>query len=272
MDRSEQIEIDLFLDAIYRKVGYDFKNYARASLNRRISEIKRVTKINSVIEMIPLLFHQENFIETVLKIFSVTVTEMFRDPEVFLAIRNKVLPYLRTYPYIKIWHAGCATGQEVYSSAIMLSEEKLIDKTTIYSTDFNLSALKSAKDGIFELKNMKKYSENYQNSGGKKSMSEYYHAKYNAVIMNKNLRENIIFAHHNLAIDNVFSETHLVMCRNVMIYFNRELQNRVLELFTESLQINGFLVIGNRESIDFSSVKDYYKVVDKKNRIYQKIR
>ena len=270
MDKNEQLEIEILLTAIYRKYGYDFRDYAKASLHRRISVLLKSLKLEYISDLIPKVFQDDNFINLILQYFSITVTEMFRDPEVYLSIRENVVPYLKTYPYIKIWHAGCATGEEVYSSAILLEEEKIYDQSTIYATDFNLQALKSAKEGIFKIKNMKKYSENYYLAGGKKSLSEYYHSSYDAVIMDSNLKNNIVFAHHNLSSDKVFSETHLIMCRNVMIYFNRELQDRVLKLFTESLKTNGFLIIGNRESIDFSSVEDKYITIDKKNRIYQK--
>ncbi|MFO7896336.1 MAG: protein-glutamate O-methyltransferase CheR [Candidatus Cloacimonadales bacterium] len=272
MEALNQNETELFLEAIYRQYGYDFSNYARASLNRRIKEVQRICQVKEISEMIPLVFHDKNFIEQVLRIFSITVTEMFRDPEVFLAIRENVLPYLKTYPYIKVWHAGCATGQEVYSTAILLAEEEMFDKSTIYATDFNQQALTAAKQGIYNLKEIKKYTENYQKAGGKKSFSEYYHSKYEAVIMNQALKQQLVFAHHNLTADSVFTETHMILCRNVMIYFNKELQERVLQLFTDSLQINGFLIIGNRESLEFSSVAQHYKIVDKKNKIYQKIR
>ncbi len=270
MIKNEQVEIEILLEAIYRKYGYDFRNYAKASLHRRINVLLKSHDLQHVSDLIPKIFQDDDFIHDILQAFSITVTEMFRDPEVYLSMRENVIPYLRTYPYLKVWHAGCATGEEVYSSAILLKEENLYDKSTIYATDFNLKALKSAKEGIFNVKNMKKYSENYYLAGGKKSLSEYYHSSYNAVIMDSKLKENIVFAHHNLSSDNVFSETHLIMCRNVMIYFNQELQNRVLQLFTESLKTNGFLIIGNRESIDFSSVEKDYIVVDKKNRIFQK--
>ncbi|MCK4956692.1 MAG: protein-glutamate O-methyltransferase CheR [Candidatus Cloacimonetes bacterium] len=272
MNNIEKIEIELLLRAIHEKYGYDFTNYARASLNRRIRQVRKEINVESISDLIPLVLHDEQIIDKILKLFSITVTEMFRDSEVFLSIRKNVIPYMKTFPFIKIWHAGCATGEEVYSSAIILNEENIYDRCTIYATDFNKVALDVAKNGIYELNDFREYTNNYQKAGGLNSFSDYYHAKYNSAIMDNGLKENIVFAHHNLTSDSVFSETHLVICRNVMIYFNQELQNRVLELFTESLLINGFLIIGNKESLDFSSVKNNYKVIDKKNRIYQKIR
>lgn len=272
MYKTELIENELFIKAIYDKYGYDFSNYARASLNRRIRELVMLAHKKSASDLIPLLFHDENYINTVLHTFSITVTEMFRDPEVFLSIRNNVLPYLKTFPHLKIWNAGCATGEEVYSTAILLEEENLLQISTIYGTDINANALKIAKESIYKIKDMKGYIKNYQSSGGIKPFSDYYLAKYDSAIINGSLRKNIVFAQHNLTSDEVFTETHLVMCRNVMIYFNQELQNRALELFTESLLINGFLVIGNKESLEFSTVKDRFKIIDRKNRIYQKIR
>jgi chemotaxis protein methyltransferase CheR len=195
---------------------------------------------------------------------------MFRDPFVYCALREKVVPLLKTYPFVKVWHAGCATGEEVYSLAILLKEEGLFDRVTIFGTDFNDRALEQARQGIYPAERIKDFTRNYQEAGGKGSFSEYYHARYESAALNANLKERITFANHNLASDAAFGEMHLVFCRNVLIYFNPELQNRALRLFDESLVRGGFLCLGTKEDIQFTEVAGGYDAVDSAARIYRK--
>lgn len=268
----ENIEIDIFLEAVFKCYGYDFRHYARASLKRRIKNLMNKNGYDRINDMTSDIIHDRSFFEKVVYGFSITVTEMFRDPSFYLLLREKIIPYLRTYPFIKIWHAGCATGEEVYSLAIILKEEGIYNKTTIFATDFNGNALDTARQGIYSLKDMQTYTINYQKAGGKASFADYYHAKYKSAIMSKALSQNVTFANHNLVTDSIFGEMHLILCRNVLIYFNRELQNRVLSLFNESIIKRGFLALGNKESIQFSNIENDFKPVDKKNKIFQKIK
>ena len=266
----EHIEIDLLLEAIYRRYGYDFRSYARASIERRIRQFLASAGCASVSEMIPKVIHDEKFASHLIRYFSIAVTEMFRDPSVYSAIREKVVPLLRTWSHCKIWHAGCATGEEVYSLAIVLREEGIYDRATIYATDFNNKALDHAREGIYEMDKLQEATRNYQQAGGKRSFSEYYHARYKAAAMDSSLKERLVFSSHNLASDSVFGEMHLIFCRNVLIYFNRDLQNRALGLFTESLVHGGFLCLGTKEDLRFTDFRDQYEVVDDKARIYKK--
>jgi chemotaxis protein methyltransferase CheR len=266
----ENLEIELLLTAIHGCYGYDFRCYARASIRRRIIQFMRLTEAASISEMIPKVIHDESFFERIVREFSITVTEMFRDPQMFLALREKIIPLLKSYPFIKIWHAGCATGEEAYSLAILIEEEGLEKRTTFFATDFNDNALEKAKEGIFSLENARQYSQNYQQAGGKYSLSDYYHARYGAMAIKSELKKTITFANHNLVVDQVFTETNLILCRNVLIYFNKELQDRVLELFYESLVFGGFLCLGSKESLLFSKYQDKFRAIDIKNKIYQK--
>ena len=266
----ENLEIELLLDAIFKRYGYDFRRYSRASLKRRVNHFLSKTGFEKVAEIIPRLIYDKSFFDSLLYTISITVTEMFRDPFVYKTIREKVIPFLKTYPFIKIWHAGCATGEEAYSIAILLEEEGLYDRSQIYATDFNDFALKKAKEGIYPVENIKEFTANYQASGGKEAFSKYYHSKYDFVIMNQGLNKNITFANHNLASDTVFGEIHLIMCRNVLIYFGKSLQDRALKLFYESLAFKGFLCLGTKESIRFTGVQGNFKAIDEKGKIYQK--
>lgn len=268
--RIEPIEIDLLLEAVFRMYGYDFRSYARASIERRIRQFMSGERCASVSDMIPKVLHDKEFFSRLARYFSITVTEMFRDPFVFRAVREKVVPLLRTWPHFKIWHAGCATGEEVYSLAIVLREEGVYGRATIYATDFNDESLDLARAGVYKAVNMKEATQNYQQSGGKASFSEYYHARYDAVAMDASLRERITFANHNLVVDEAFGEMHLIFCRNVLIYFNHELQNRVLELFTKSLVHGGILCLGTKENLQFTDVNNFYKVLDRDAKIYKK--
>jgi chemotaxis protein methyltransferase CheR len=266
----EEIEIDLLLEALFRLYGYDFRRYSKASITRRIRHLLGETGLGRVSEMIPELLNDKSFLEKLVYDFSITVTEMFRDPDFYRAVREQVIPYLKTYPFVKIWHAGCATGEEVYSMAIVLKEEGLYDRATIFATDFNNPALTKAKEGIYSLKDIKRYTLNYQDTGGTSSFSEYYHAQYDSVIMDQSLKKNITFANHNLVTDGTFSEMHLILCRNVLIYFTKTLQDRVLGLFDDSLVHGGFLCLGTKESIRFSDVAEAYETIDSKAKVYQK--
>jgi chemotaxis protein methyltransferase CheR len=267
---TEQIEIDLLLEALFRCCGYDFRSYARASIVRRIRQFLPGSGCASVAEMIPKLLHDREFCSRLVRYFSISVTEMFRDPSVYRAVREQVFPLLRTWPYFKVWHAGCATGEEVYSLAIVLREEGLYERATIYATDFNDESLARARQGIYPAGKLREATRNYQQAGGRRSFSEYYHARYDAAAMDSTLRERIVFSGHNLATDSVFGEMHLIFCRNVLIYFNRELRNRVLGLFTESLVHGGFLCLGSKEDLRFTDISGSYETVDHGARIYKK--
>ncbi len=267
----EEVEMNLLLDAVYQRYGYDFRDYARASLKRRVTHRMGLAGMKRISEMIPALIHREEFFEEFLKDMSITVTEMFRDPDFFVALRRLVIPALKTYAYTRIWHAGCSTGQEVYSTAIVLREEGLQDKVQIYATDYNNASLETAREGIYPMEQLQKAASVYHKAGGKASLSDYYHAKYNSVKMEESLRKNVVFAHHNLVADQVFSEVNIVICRNVLIYFNKRLQNRVLGLFAESLCHRGFLCLGSKESLDFTDVRNQFENVDRPNRIFRKL-
>ena len=266
----EAIEIDILLEALHRHYGYDFRNYAKASITRRIKGLLSKYNLRHISELIPLLLYNRDKFKYFVYDLSIPVTEMFRDHQFFLSVRENIIPYLKTYPHVKIWHAGCATGEEVYSMAIVLEEEKLLKRSTLYATDFNDLALNKAKGGIYSLSDAKQYTRNYQKSGGKGSFGEYYYAEYDNMIIDQKLKEKLVFSNHNLTRDGVFSEVQLIMCRNVMIYFDKHLQNRVLELFTEALVPGGILALGSKETLSFSSVADCYEPIDKKWKIYKK--
>ena len=266
----EDIEIELLLEAIFRRYGHDFRHYARASIMRRAKQFLARCECGAISEMIPRLLHDESFFEELIGNFSITVSEMFRDPPAYRSIRKNVVPVLKTWPFVKIWHAGCATGEEAYTLAILLKEEGLYDRATIFATDFNDTALEKARQGIYPMDDARLFTENYQKAGGAGSFSDYYHAHYGSAAMDSALRKNITFANHNLVTDGVFSETHLVLCRNVLIYFDKVLQDRVLGLFRDSLTAGGFLCLGSKESILFSGVREHFETVDEKWRIFRK--
>lgn len=267
---STEIEIDLLLEAIYQKYGYDFRQYSEAHIKRRVMNRMVLSGYNTVSEMQFQLLHNKSFANDLLHDLSITVTEMFRDPGFYRSIRDKIIPILKTYPFIKIWHAGCSTGEEAYSMAIILTEEGLMERTTIYATDFNQRALDDAKQGIFSNNLIKEYTTNYQASGGRSSFSDYYTADDNMAIMNKNLKKNIVWANHNLVTDSVFAEVHMILCRNVLIYFKRELQNKVHHMFYESLINGGVLCLGSKEGMYFSELKDVYQELDPRQKIFKK--
>jgi chemotaxis protein methyltransferase CheR len=238
-------------------------------MKRRLRHHLAKTQSRTISDLIPEILYNQAAFNALFFDLSVTVTEMFRDPWFFLALRERVFPFLKTFPFINIWQAGCATGEEVYSLAILLKEEGLYNRSRIYATDFNDAALEKAKARIYPLERMKDYSTNYQKAGGQKSLADYYRARYQSTIIDTSLQDNITFANHNLATDGVFAEMHLILCRNVLIYFNRTLQNRVLSVFRDSLCYNGFLCLGSKETIQFSDVQNNFVEFAAKERIYQ---
>ncbi|WP_018345168.1 CheR family methyltransferase [Cytophaga aurantiaca] len=266
-----QEELKAFLDAIKFMYGYDFTDYAEASIKRRILNFMNMYKIPTLQDLSKILLKDEAVFETFIQELSVTVTEMFRDPTFYKSLRENVMERLATYPVIKIWIAGCATGEEVYSIAIVLKEAGLLERSIIYATDINQRSIQIAKDGLYPVDNMKAYTVNYNKSGGMHSLSEYYISKYNSVLFDKSLRDNVVFSPHNLTADKSFNEFQLIVCRNVLIYFNQQLQNKVINLFHESLCSFGFLALGNKESLLFTDRKSNFEDVDKKERIFMKI-
>ena len=267
---TTELEISLLLEVVYQKYGYDFRQYSEAHIRRRIMNRMTMSGLEDISQMQSKILNDETFTSSLLQDLSITVTEMFRDPDFYRSLRENVIPVLKTYPFIKIWHAGCSTGEEAYSMSIILKEEGLYDRTTIYATDFNQQVLNYAKQGIFSNKMMKEYTTNYQTSGGKESFSNYYTSDDNNVIMNQSLKKNIVWANHNLVTDFVFAEVHLILCRNVLIYFDRNLQNKVQKLFYNSLIDGGILCLGSKESLRFSDFHEEYTELDKKQRIFKK--
>ena len=263
-------EFKELLESIRFVYGYDFTDYAEASVRRRMEHFMNIRKINELAMLGKMLLKDEKLFEEFIQEVSVTVTEMFRDPVFFKSLRENTMKRLATYPFIKIWIAGCATGEEVYSIAILLKEEELLNRTLIYATDINQKSLQLAKEGVYSAENMKQYTSNYQKSGGKGSFSEYYKAKYNSVLFDKSLKQNIVFSPHNLSVDKSFNEFQLIICRNVLIYFNQQLQNKVINLFYESLCPFGFLGLGNKESLLFSDKRKYFEEIDRKEKIFMK--
>ncbi len=266
----ENIELELLLQAIYLQYGYDFRDYSRAHVKRRVKHRMVQEKVKNISELQNKILHDPEVFDRMVRDLSINVTEMFRNPDFYKSVREKVIPLLKTYPYPKLWLAGCATGEEVFSFAIMLKEEGLLERTHIYATDFNPYVIEKARKGIFPIRYIKEYTANYQKSGGKESFSDYYHANDEWVIFDKSLSKNIIFAEHNLVTDDVFAEVNMVVCRNVLIYFNRELQNKVLGLLHKSLITGGFLALGTKESLMFSDNQMKYKVVDARQKIFKK--
>jgi chemotaxis protein methyltransferase CheR len=263
-------DLKSMLAAIREAYGYDFTEYAEASIKRRSLYFMNSRKIKDVEELAQRLLHDETLFEEFVRNISVTVTEMFRDPAFYLCLREKVIKRLATYPFIKIWVAGCATGEEVYSIAILLKEEGLLNRSLIYATDINQHSLHQAREGIFPMDLIRAYTANYQKSGGQKDFSAYYVGQYNAALFDRSLRNNVVFAPHNLASDQSFNEFQLILCRNVLIYFNQDLQNRVMNLFYDSLCTFGILGLGNKESLLFTDKQQHFEAVDKKEKIFIK--
>jgi len=264
------IEIKLLLEAIFLKYGHDFRNYSQAHLKRRVLHRLMLSNLNNISEMQYKILHDPEFMREVMTDFSINVTEMFRDPEFYRTMRKEVIPVIKTYPYIKIWHAGCSTGEEVYSMAILLEEENLLNRSLIYATDYNENVLKVAKKGIYKKENLGNYQKNYEKSGGKARLSDYLTDDGAMVKFDSGLRNRIVFSEHNLVTDSAFSELHMIICRNVLIYFNRDLQNKVIRLFRDSLMHGGVLGVGNKESLDFSNYSGEFEYINKAQRIYLK--
>lgn len=268
---SVDIELRLLMEAIYLKYSYDFRDYAGTSQKRRVLHALRQLNCPTISALQEKVLHEPATFMQLLQYLTIPVSQMFRDPEYFLALRREVIPFLKTYPSLKVWIAGCSTGEEVYSMAILLKEEDLLDRTIIYATDINPESLDKARKGVFALEHLKTYTANYQKAGGTRAFSDYYTAAYGAALFDRSLTENITFADHSLATDSVFAETHLISCRNVLIYFNKKLQDRAFGLFHESLCHRGFLGLGSKESIDFSAYAGSFEPLIRKERIFRKL-
>jgi len=268
----EKIEVELLLEAVYRHYGFDFRSYAYSSLKRRLWKRIGQEGLKTISELQGRVLHDPALMEKLLLDLSINVTAMYRDLGFYAAFREQVVPLLRTYPFIRIWHAGCSTGEEVYSMAILLQEEGLYDRARIYATDINEVVLHRARSGIFPLDKMQEYTQNYLRAGGTRSFSEYYTALYDGALFNSTLTRNVVFSQHNLVTDGSFAEFNVIVCRNVMIYFDRKLQNRVHGLFFDSLARFGVLALGNKETLKFSDYEDKYEALDTREKIYRRVR
>jgi chemotaxis protein methyltransferase CheR len=267
----EDIELETLINDIYEYYGFDFGNYSRASLKRRVNRVYQLDGFTNFYDFLSKVRYDPEYYKRMIDEITVNVTEMFRDPAFYKMVRTEILPQLATKPFIRLWHAGCSTGEEVYSMAIMLKEAGLLQKSIIYATDINSKVLETAKKGIFPLRMMKEYSENYRDSGGEKDFSDYYIANYGIVKFNEELSEKMVFSQHNLVSDNSFNEFDFILCRNVLIYFDNNLQKRVINLFDESLSILGFLALGTKETIKYSISTTKYKQLEKE-KIWRKIK
>jgi chemotaxis protein methyltransferase CheR len=268
----ERIEIELLLEGIFRHYGFDFRSYAYASIRRRLWKRIEEEGLSSVSALQEKVLHDSAMMEKLLLDLSINVTAMFRDPNFYVTFREHVVPLLRTYPFIRIWHAGCSTGEEVYSMAILLREEGLYDRARIYATDINEVVLQRAKAGIFPLERMQEYTDNYIKAGGKRSFSEYYTAKYGGALFDQTLTKNVVFSQHNLVTDRSFSEFNVILCRNVLIYFDKTLQSKVHSLFYDSLVMFGVLVLGSKETLRFMAHEECYQQIAPPEKIFRKIR
>ena len=262
-------EIEYLIKDVYDLYGYDFSEYSRASFKRRVNRVCLIDRFTSFAELRYTLINEPEYLKRFIEEITVNVTEMFRDPYFFKALREKILPQLGTYPLIRVWVAGCSTGEEAYSMAILLKEANLYHKCLLYGTDLNPSVLESARAGVFPLQQMKLYSENYMLSGGKRDFSDYYTANYDSVVFDKGLKEKLILSTHNLVSDSSFNSFQLIICRNVLIYFDRGLQERVFRLFDNSLENLGFLALGAKETLRFSKLDKNYQQIDDQ-RIWKK--
>ena len=271
-DDVDEIELSLLLEGIYRRYGFDFREYAPASLRRRVWRRVHAEGLTTLSALQDRLLHDPACMERLLLDLSINVTAMFHDPTFYIAFRQKVVPILRTYPFTRIWTAGCSTGEEVYSLAILLHEAGVYERTRIYATDINETVLDRARRGVFPLDKMREYTQNYISAGGERAFSEYYVAKYDGAQFQRSLMENVVFAQHNLVSDRSFNEFNVVVCRNVMIYFDRALQDRVHRLFYDSLVTFGVLALGAKESIRFSHYEDRYEELDAAERLYKKVK
>ena len=258
-------ELEYLIKDVYDLYGYDFSLYSRASFKRRVNRICLIDKFTSFAELRYTLINEPNYLKRFIEEVTVNVTEMFRDPYFFKELRENILPQLGTYPLIRIWIAGCSTGEEAYSVAILLKEAGLYNKSLIYATDINPSVLETARAGVFPISQMKTYSENYILSGGKKDFSDYYTANYDSARFDSSLKEKMILSTHNLVSDSSFNSFQLIVCRNVLIYFDKPLQERVFKLFDDSLENLGYLALGSKETLRFSNLgKTYQQINDQK--------
>jgi len=264
------IELQLLIDAIYLKYHFDFRGYSTASLKRRLRAALARFEVGTLSQLQDRVLHDPTVFPALLDFLTVPVSEMFRDPSYFRSLRETVVPLLKTYPSLKVWVAGCSTGEEVYSLAILLREEGLLTRTLIYATDINPQSLQKAEAGVYELERIAGFTENHRRSGARSSLSDYYTAAYDRAVFDKSLKRNIVFTDHSLATDSVFAEVQLVSCRNVLIYFNRELQDRAVGLFRDALCRRGFLGIGAKESLRFSAHADGFTELVREDRIFQK--
>jgi chemotaxis protein methyltransferase CheR len=270
-DDVDEIELGLLLEGVYRRYGFDFREYAPASLRRRVWRRVHAEGLTTLSALQDKLLHDPACMERLLLDLSISVTAMFRDPSFYVAFREKVVPLLRTYPFTRIWIAGCSTGEEVYSLAILLHEEGVAERARLYATDINESVLDRARAGVFPLDKMREYTQNYIRAGGQRAFSEYYLAKYDGAQFQRSLVDNVVFAQHNLVSDRSFNEFNVILCRNVMIYFDRTLQDHVHRLFYESLVMFGVLGLGAKESIRFSPFDDRYEDIDANERLFKKV-
>lgn len=269
-EKIEDIEIRLLLEALYHRYHYDFREYALSSIRRRLRQARDQMGFTTISAMQERVLHDPAMLPALLRYLTVQVSDMFRDPSYFRALREKVVPHLKTYPSLKVWIAGCSTGEEVYSFVILFREEGLEDRTLFYATDINPEALAQAEAGIYDLERVRLFTENHRQAGGKTSLSDYYHTGYNRCILDKSLRRNVVFSDHSLVTDQVFGEMQVVSCRNVMIYFNRDLQDRAVGLFREALPRNAFLGLGSKETLRFSVHADGFRDFVREEKIYQR--
>lgn len=267
----EEIELSLLLEGIYRQYGFDFRNYALASLRRRVGNLMRNDSVRTISLLQDRILHDRTWLDRFLYALSVNVSAMFRDPHFYRTLRKDVVPLLKTYPFLRIWLAGVSMGEEVYSIAILLQEEGIYDRCRIYATDINDAVLKKAKEGIYPIELMQTYTTNYIKAGGTGSFSDYYTAAYDRVILKSSLRDNVVFAQHNLATDASFNEFHVILCRNVMIYFNLQLQSHVHRLLHDSLVMFGVLGLGAKETLKFSPHERSYEEIEGASRLYRRV-
>jgi chemotaxis protein methyltransferase CheR len=268
----EETEIDLLLQGVLCRYGFDFRNYARTSLRRRIREAIRAENVGTISGLQEKVLHDPACMERLLLTLSINVTAMFRDPGFYRVFRVKAVPHLRTYPFIRVWHVGCSTGEEVFSLAILLEEEGLHERCRIYATDMNEGVVQKAQTGIFPLAAMRGYTANYVAAGGKRAFSDYYTARYDNVVFHSALKRNVVFSQHNLTTDASFNEFNVIFCRNVLIYFDKTLQERVHELIHESLAPFGILGLGDKESLRLTPYESRYEPLDPREKLYRRIR
>ena len=267
----ENIEVELLIEAIYQKYGYDFRGYSRASVKRRLKYRLLLSGLETLTDMQREVLYDPDFFHVLLQDMSINVTEMFRDPAFYKTLREVILPSLTDHELIKVWHAGCSTGEEVYSMAILLTELGLYGKSRIYATDFDELVLNKAKDGIYPADLLQKYTKNYRDSGGIESFADYYSANYELVKMDTSLKKNILFSDHNLVSDGVFGDMDLIVCRNVLIYFGRKLQDRVFKLFADSLHAGAYLCLGTKETVRLSCYSELFENIANREKIYKKL-